>query len=376
MSQAIEFMTPRLVGERFQGHAIPLEILKDLAVLEEMVIEVAKWKYLQEHLDRRRTPRGFTEDISIKMIAIGDGSAIANLVLMVGSISLLPSENQQYFEKARDAIINCIDAAEFAENNITQYLPSTHLAYFDRMGRSLRDNESIEFNPMNKQKPARLNRLTRHKLLEMSLVKEWTEEIVERGMVPEVDQDKKRFTLQLLNGIKIQMPLEPQHKEVILEAFIGFDQKIKIIAHGVGRYNKMHRLESFDSVEHIAILDALDVSTRLAELAMLQNGWLDGKGQALDQRGLKWLAKVFDDSFSPVLPLPRIFPTPEGCVIAEWTIGNYEISLEVVFETKNAEFQAINMLTKVVDETTFDLSNTESWTALNAKIDAIQKESV
>ena len=41
MSESIPFLSPRLVGERFVGHAIPLELLKDLAVVEEMIIEVA-----------------------------------------------------------------------------------------------------------------------------------------------------------------------------------------------------------------------------------------------------------------------------------------------------------------------------------------------
>ena len=49
----IEFLSPRLVGERFSGHAIPLEVLRDLAVLEEMVVETAKWEYMHEHHDRK-----------------------------------------------------------------------------------------------------------------------------------------------------------------------------------------------------------------------------------------------------------------------------------------------------------------------------------
>ncbi len=36
----IEFMRPRFQGARFEGRCIPLEVLRDLAVLEEMVIEV------------------------------------------------------------------------------------------------------------------------------------------------------------------------------------------------------------------------------------------------------------------------------------------------------------------------------------------------
>lgn len=69
MSDAIAFLSPRLEGDRFNEHAIPLELLKDLAVLEEMVIEVAKWWYLQDHKDRRRTPRGFTDGIALSLLS-------------------------------------------------------------------------------------------------------------------------------------------------------------------------------------------------------------------------------------------------------------------------------------------------------------------
>ena len=376
MSKGIEFLAPRLVGERFNNHAIPLEILKELSVLEEMIVEVAKWKYLQDHQDRQRVPRGFTDGISIKMTSIEDGSAIPKLALFMACVTLLPPENQQYFEKARDAIVNSVDAAERDETRITQYLPTSLLVYFDKIGRGLRDNESIEFNPSNQDCPARLNRVSRHKLLEVSTIKEWTEETLERGLIPELDQEKKRFTLQLLNGSKVLIPIEPQHKETVFEAFLGFDKNTRVIVHGIGRYNRALKLETFDSLEHINILDPLDISTRLSELSMLKDGWLDGKGLAPNKTGLDWLSKSFDENFRADLPLPHIYPTPEGGVQAEWTIGTWEVSLEVDLGGKSADFQSVNIKTSKVDETTFDLSNAESWTALNAKIDVLQKESV
>jgi hypothetical protein len=40
------FLAPKMVGQRFEGHAIPLELLRDLAVLEEMVVSPADaWKH-------------------------------------------------------------------------------------------------------------------------------------------------------------------------------------------------------------------------------------------------------------------------------------------------------------------------------------------
>ncbi len=46
MTEVSDFLKPRLVGARFDGHRVPLEILRDLAVLEQMIVEVAKWQYL------------------------------------------------------------------------------------------------------------------------------------------------------------------------------------------------------------------------------------------------------------------------------------------------------------------------------------------
>jgi hypothetical protein len=43
------FLKPRFVGKRFDNHSLPLEILKDLAVLEELIIEVAKREYIKKN---------------------------------------------------------------------------------------------------------------------------------------------------------------------------------------------------------------------------------------------------------------------------------------------------------------------------------------
>ncbi|OQC41350.1 MAG: hypothetical protein BWX66_00752 [Deltaproteobacteria bacterium ADurb.Bin058] len=48
MNHVIRFLTPRLVGARFAGHAVPVGLFKDLDVLEKMIIEVAKWCDLKD----------------------------------------------------------------------------------------------------------------------------------------------------------------------------------------------------------------------------------------------------------------------------------------------------------------------------------------
>ena len=198
------FLEPRLVGKRFDGHAIPLEFLKDFAVLEEFIREVAKWKFMTEHPERRRSPRGFTEGISLSLTGIEDGSVKPLISLVVAASTLFPVGNASYFIEARDAVVNAIDAAE-QNQPITKYLPEKILGYFDRFGRSLRNGEAIEFTAPDRATPVRLTKETRRKLvLASSRVKELTEEITIRGTVPEADQDDMGFEVQLPDGRKIR----------------------------------------------------------------------------------------------------------------------------------------------------------------------------
>ena len=366
MNDPIPFMQPRMVGERFQEHAIPLEMLKDLAVLEEMVIEVAKWRFLQDHPGRQRSPRGFTDGLSLKLTGIEEGSAIPQVSLFVDSqgifpTGLFPPENQAYFEQARDNIYGAINAAANDES-ITMHLPENLLGYFDRMGRGLQDGEVIEFDPGNTNRPARLDKSTRRKLIfASSQTQELTEEVSLRGTVPEADQERMTFTLRLLDGQRVNGPIALQHLETINKAYQGYRSGARIQIQAIGRYNRNNRLMSIDEVEHISILDPRDVAARLDEFRGLKNGWLDGKGCALSQEGLNWFADQFKDNYPEDLSLPYIYPTAEGGVQAEWTLGGHEVSLEVNFDTRQGEWHDLNMKTEEEDIRPINLDHPGGW---------------
>jgi hypothetical protein len=136
----------------------------------------------------------------------------------------------------------------------------------------------------------------------------------------------------------------------------------------------MQRLESFDSVEHIENLDTLDIPTRLIELSLLKDGWLDGKGIAPDKKGLEWLTGVFDTSYGSALPLPYLYPTPEGGIQAEWALHAWEVSLEIDLATQRAEFQAVQTTDGETIDKEYNLSDKNEWIALNETIENLQKE--
>lgn len=339
------FLRPRLVGARFDEHAIPLEILKDLAVLEEMIIEVAKWNYLQDNPKRQRVPRGFTGGIELRLTGVEQGSAIPLISLsLAGASALFPPDNQHYFEKARDNIVFAIKAVEYNES-VTKHLPEQSLAYFDKIGRSLRDGEAIEFTLRDGEISAQLTKETRTKLLNYSKVKEITDDVSIRGAIPEVDQDVMTFMIQMIDGRKVTAPISTQHKEIILKAFNQYEAGQRVLLQGVGKFSRQERLLGFESVEHISLLDPLDVPARLEELRNLIDGWLEGRGVAPRQEGLDWLAQTFEQNFPDDLPLPYVYPTAEGGVQMEWTIDTSEASLEIDLVEHRGEWHFLDMKT-------------------------------
>lgn len=364
MNKSFDFMTPRLVGKRFEGHAIPFEVLKDLAVLENLIIDAAKWKYREDHSERQRLPRGFTEGVSLQLTEVRNGSAIPVIMLtLLTSTSLLPEvgSNLTYFEQGRDAIFEAVSSAEKDDHKAT-ILPPSLLGYFDQLGRSLRDDEALELNPADTLRPARLTKeIRRRLLLQSDTIQELTEEVSLRGTVPEMDQEKMTFQFQLVSGPRIKAMLDARHVDLILEAFNGYRSNKRVLIRGVGRFDRSEKLLGLQAVDHVAILDDMDVGVRLEEFKTLKNGWLDGKGFAPDHQQLAWLAAAFQHNYPDELQLPYLYPTAEGGVQAEWSLGNWEISLEIELGTHRAQWQALDLTTDVTDERMLDLNKDSDW---------------
>ena len=259
------FLKPRLVGKRFDDHTIPLEILKDFAVLEEMIIETAKWKYLENNTERQRVPRGFANGVSLRLKTVEPGSAVPEFIYEINQESMFP-EIRDYLEEARSSVVSAISVAE-DDGDITQHMPSNLLAYFDRFGRSLLDDEVIEFAmPNNENEKAKLNKITRKKLLFASKVSVVTDEIMLRGVIPEADQEKMKFEIKLIDGSKVVAPIATEYMKTVLDAFQGYKENLKVVLRGIGKFNRHEKLISIESIEHISILDPLDVPARIDEL--------------------------------------------------------------------------------------------------------------
>ena len=124
--------------------------------------------------------------------------------------------------------------------------------------------------------------------------------------------------------------------------------------------------------------DSLGISRQLADLRNLKDGWADGMqpadqwgegyGKAPMAQGLDWLAGTFAARYADDLPPPYIYPTPEGGVSLEWSIGQNEASLEIDLFRHSAEWHCLNLRTGRSMEGDFDLDDDEDWERLASKI--------
>ncbi|HUZ25445.1 MAG TPA: hypothetical protein VMV07_16945 [Streptosporangiaceae bacterium] len=76
------------------------------------------------------------------------------------------------------------------------------------------------------------------------------------------------------------------------------------------------------------------VLSRLDDMAILSAGWLDGGGEKVTGEALERAREMLPELLRRDIPRPRIYPTPEGGLQAEWSGEGREVS--ITFEVDGA----------------------------------------
>jgi hypothetical protein len=185
------------------------------------------------------------------------------------------------------------------------------------------------------------------------------------GRISEVDQARNSLELELNDGSRVKAPLTSQHLETVMTAFAEYRNGGTVALHCVVKKDRQDRLKSIEVIEHMSLLDPLDVAHRLEALSVLQDGWLNGKGKAPSKEGLKWFLSAFETHFASVLPLPHLYPTPEGGIQAEWSFQDWEVSLAVNLDSKHADMQSLRLSNGISQDVTLNLAIADDWQRLN-----------
>ena len=123
---------------------------------------------------------------------------------------------------------------------------------------------------------------------------------------------------------------------------------------------------------------AMDIGRQLAGLKGLKDGWADGVqpaaqwgegyGKAPNHQALDWLAGQLAAHYAVGAPSPHIYPTPEGGVSLEWSLGPHRASLEINLETRQAEWHCLDLSTDVSEERELQLDLPQSWQWLESEV--------
>jgi hypothetical protein len=333
-SELEPFVTHVLKGVRFEGHSIPLTVLPDLTAYRDLVLEVARALFFRENPERQRVPKGFEEGFDLVLRGIGEGSAVALLERRTSVPAQLPLLNPRpadIFEQARD-VVNLTIAAMRSGTPAPAAFPLEAVRCFNNFGRTLRDDESIEIRGPGGHAAVAYNKQIRKRLV---LLREGTyEDAVEiTGRVVQFDTQRRTFGL-LVGEQSVTGSLDgltPRQMGIVRTAAVHTED-LRVCAAGVGAFDPLDRLVRLVSVKELSfaededLREALDIDKRLATLAELGDGWLDGSGLAVAEHTLARLAALLKEAEGQGLSRPYLYPTPEGTVQAEWSFPDAEVS--------------------------------------------------
>lgn len=357
---SIEFLQPRFRGARFDGGEIPVDVLKDLIVMRDMILEQARWQYKECNPDRSSLPSEFSK-IDLKLVGIEDGSArpVLKLTTSYQTIdNMLPY--QKIFEEARDRMIDIIKSIKHDMHQYFDNISPKALSSLGRLGKSLLAGESMEFSAPTLQTPIKLT-VEVHSLLAEVIGRATPARVATlRGRIHKIDQKNEVFTMQQIYGPQINGPLPNIYSKIFFDAFNGY-QTGATVQIECKVYYRSGQPGQIQSISKVRLLDRFDVPAQLDEMRGIRDGWLDGHGTAPSSKGLDWLSETFNRCYPHNATLPYVCPTPEGGINMEWSVGQREIGLEIDIEKHHGEWSWDDVGTGASDERRLDLDKHDSW---------------
>ena len=201
-----------------------------------------------------------------------------------------------------------------------------------------------------------------------------SKKIAIHGEITELNQANMTFKLQPIHGHnKISGPVPKQCYAAFLKAFNDHKTTTRVLIEGVidgaGNPDIKNRPLALKSVERVAILHPLDFHASLDEFRNMQDGWYEGDGKAPPHSGLDWLSHAFRRGYPADLPLPHTYPTFDGGVQCEWSLGQFYIEIEIDLNTRKADWIRFKRKTKAFEEEEIlNLDDPSAWTWMAAKI--------
>jgi len=329
-----DFSQPRFTGARFDEHTLPVDVARDLAAYETLILELAKHLYMQDHPERQRVPKGFASNFRLDIERIDEGSVKPMLALVLAGALALQGGERDYFEKARDLIAECIAAPI---NALPVNFPKELLAHFNQFGRSLREDEALELPTTDANYPqARLTQEKRRQLV-LATEREYEKEVDLFGTIAELDWEKSTFRLRLNDGG--QVPIQMPESFVSKAREFGGRPRHQVNVKGVASFDSYERLQKMKAIDSLEVIKNYDLASRFDEIAQLKDGWFEGGGLAPNADKLAFVSEKMIADYPDKLPLPQIAPKQDGNLLLEWKAEG-DPSLDIDLAASQGSFHA------------------------------------
>ena len=356
-------LSPRFTGDRFQNHAIPLALLKNLDALQGIISEIVRAQFIEKHPGRKRLPRGFCDGLTLFLAGTGEGSFVANIALIVSTQLIGGAPELLASQAARDTFMEAVADPKSG----AQKLPDAVWPCIERLGRGLRDDEAIVLGKIQ-GKPAELtNKSWRELLLSRPSVQTFSDELQTVVRLDGCQKQKNTLLLALdddrILDVQVSDAMFGELKDVRFEECGSTWVQVT----GSGSFDRSLQLQSIDEVLSIERLEPLDPRVQIQKLKRLRDGWLDGKGIAPDEQMLRRAGRCLDECLTENTELPRLYPTPEGGIEAEWLIGRRDLSIEFDPSTRTIEWHSMGLDTQEVEELSVSFDDTEGLRSVGEK---------
>lgn len=327
----------RLSGARFDSVGIPADALAEVAALEDILRSLVRLYWRDRNSGRKRIPKGYDDQITLRLTTIGDGSAIPVLeydsALDDGDL-FGPYELKQDFSRAVGAIEEFVNSGITDSNQIPNDIRRLPANTVKKFGQTIRKDEAIQLaaiRPSSWDSVAQYTPDSRREAL-VNLIGSFTRRVTIQGKVTEFNVAAGRI---LVRDREQRRDIPVPYFESGLAVRIDSEfQLFECEAEGVGEFNADGRLTRLVSVDSLYVTevteDARAARAKLESLGDLEAGWLDGEnGSTISRIVIERGHAVIDAIITHSSITRTISPTDDGGVSFFWPDMENQLSIEV-----------------------------------------------
>lgn len=335
MSEPSDAFRPlHLSGGRYEQASagtvgFPLEAIAELARYERLLIKVARELWRKENPHRTRAPKGFDEQLRLRLTTVTEGCVTPVFLRGQGDADRL-FDPDGWMHRAQSSIAEALSAI-VGEQPLPSAFPTEARHTLVQFGSSLRPDELCRIVDPSGTDVA-YTQAARHHLVGIVASSEVTMDGTLVGRIGELDANRRTFRFSDRSGRRVEGSFRQTGLIAELRQFTERDA-VATFVRLTCRYSTdaEQRVEGIEDVEGVEPIVAVDdpLGSRLRHLLELYDGWHDDDGLAPALGAIEWVRDFAAELTSEQLEPLVVGPTLEGGVLVEQQVAGTRWSLEI-----------------------------------------------